>query len=58
VITFFFGIFGLIPAVMHSNRAARLGASRAPYWWTFAVVVVISYVVGYIWIYGNLRLQY
>jgi hypothetical protein len=58
VITFFFGIFGLIPAILHSNRAARAGASRTPYWVTFAVVVVISYVVGYIWLYSNLALRY
>jgi hypothetical protein len=39
VITLFFGVFGAIPAAIHSQRARDRGASGKKYWITFAAVL-------------------
>jgi hypothetical protein len=52
VITLFFGLFGLIPASMHSSRAREMGQPTGKYWkafWiTFGVeiaIIVLFYVI-------------
>jgi len=40
-ITVLFGIFGIIPAAMRSDRARREGYSTGRYWTAFAVTLVI-----------------
>ena len=47
-ITLFFGLFGLIPAVIHSNRARALGAPVANYWYTFGGTYAASLVIGFL----------
>ena len=42
VITFFFGLFGLIPAYLHSREAERRGASGSRYWVAFGVSFAVS----------------
>lgn len=39
VITLFFGLFGLIPAFMHSEEAKRNGYPTGKYWATFGIVL-------------------
>jgi len=57
VISLLFGIFGLIPAVIHSDCAKAIGAPTGKYWAAFlipmacatffwVVVVVASFVAG------------
>jgi uncharacterized membrane protein YhaH (DUF805 family) len=45
LVTFFFGIFGLIPAIMHTNKARDLGRSTPNYWIAFGCAVVASIVL-------------
>lgn len=40
LITFFFGLFGLIPAIRHSQRAQLLGQPSGRYWGGFAGALV------------------
>ncbi|MGB0102323.1 MAG: hypothetical protein WBP61_18735 [Nocardioides sp.] len=44
VVTALAGLFGLIPAVLHSNRANQVGESGAKYWTAFAVTLVIGFL--------------
>jgi cyclophilin family peptidyl-prolyl cis-trans isomerase len=39
LITVFFGLFGLIPALLHSKMARERGYSGRPYWWAFGLIV-------------------
>jgi hypothetical protein len=45
LITFFFGIFGLIPASMHTSRAREAGRPTNAYWaafgWTMAASILL-----------------
>ena len=45
LITFFFGIFGLIPASMHTSRAREAGRPTNTYWaafgWTMAASILL-----------------
>lgn len=45
VITFFFGLFGLIPAYLHGKEAERLGGSSNRYWTAFGVTFAVSMLV-------------
>ncbi len=40
VITLLFGVLGVIPALMHSDKARSLGESGSKYWVAFAAVLV------------------
>jgi len=42
VITFFFGVFGAIPAYLHGQEAERRGGSSSRYWTAFAITLAIS----------------
>ncbi|MGH9091002.1 MAG: double zinc ribbon domain-containing protein [Acidimicrobiales bacterium] len=48
LVTFFFGAFGLIPAVIHASRARDLGYNSARYWWacglTFLLAVLLTLI--------------
>ena len=44
IISALFGIFGIIPAIIHSS-AASMGLPTSKYWGTFAVCMVISIVL-------------
>jgi hypothetical protein len=46
VITFFFGLFGLIPAILHSNTARERGYSQSSYWIAFAVGLGLEIVLS------------
>jgi len=50
-ITFFFGIFGVIPAIIHSNQAHQMEKPVGVYWLTFfgtllAIIVLLAAVFG------------
>ncbi|WP_425954781.1 TIR domain-containing protein [Xylanimonas sp. McL0601] len=46
-ITLFFGIFGVIPAAIHSSNAHQVGRSAARYWIAFLVIFCVwVYAVG------------
>jgi len=42
IVSALFGIFGIIPAIIHSNAASRLGMPTGKYWGTFAICMLIS----------------
>jgi hypothetical protein len=44
LVSFFFGLFGLIPAIIHSRMAAERGYSTARYWAAFAVAMAASVI--------------
>jgi H+/Cl- antiporter ClcA len=44
LVTLFFGLFGLIPAVMHANRAREQGRPTNNYWITFGATIVGSFI--------------
>src|SRR5664279_1541855 len=46
LITLFFGVFGVIPAAIHSDRARQLGSPTSKYWQAFAVVLAIELLLG------------
>ena len=46
VITFFFGLFGLIPASMHSSRAREMGQATNKYWKAFWITFGVELVLG------------
>jgi hypothetical protein len=46
VVTLFFGLVGLWPAIRHSNMAKRRGYTVRGYWWAFGVILGIQIVVG------------
>ncbi|MGX6606452.1 hypothetical protein ACWKSP_30640 [Micromonosporaceae bacterium Da 78-11] len=46
VITFFFGIFGAIPAALRARRARALDAPDRVYWVAFAATLAASWVLG------------
>jgi hypothetical protein len=39
LITVFFGLFGLIPAVTNTNRARALGVQTSKYWKAFGITI-------------------
>jgi len=49
LVTLFFGIFGLIPAVLNSNRARAMGAPTSKYWaafgWIFGAYFVLLFII-------------
>ena len=46
LVTLFFGIFGLIPAVRHSQMAKSRGYSQNGYWWIFGGILGGQTVLG------------
>ncbi len=46
LVTLFFGIFGLIPAVRHSQMAKSRGYSQKGYWWIFGGILGGQTVLG------------
>ena len=48
LITQFFGIFGLIPASIHSSRAQEYGQATIKYWQAFWIVFGIQLLLGII----------
>ena len=42
VVTLLFGVLGVIPALLHSDRARQLGESGSKYWVAFAAVLVLN----------------
>jgi hypothetical protein len=42
LITFFFGLFGLIPAITHTNKAKMAGKPTNSYWITFGCTLAGS----------------
>jgi hypothetical protein len=62
LVTLLFGVFGVIPASIHSSRAARIGAPTGRYWkafgWTMAAglaVLVAFYAVIFLGLLGLVR---
>jgi len=53
LVSFFFGLFGLIPATIHSRMAAERGYPTARYWGAFAAAMAASVIV---WIGASLAL--
>ncbi len=47
VITVLFGVFGVIPAYMHTEAVRKSGAATSRYWKAFGLTMVAS-VVAYI----------
>lgn len=45
-VTLIFGLWGLIPTVMHANEASRSGQSTGRYWQAFALGMVLNVVLG------------
>ena len=45
VVTFLFGLFGLIPAFIHTAKARDLGAPTTKYWVTFGCVMAVNIVL-------------
>lgn len=48
VITLFFGLFGLIPAFVHSEEAKRNGYSPSKYWATFGITLGAQFLLAMI----------
>lgn len=46
LVSFFFGLFGLIPAVRHSRMARERGYSERGYWWAFGSIVGVEALAG------------
>lgn len=53
LVSFFFGLFGLIPAIIHARIAAARGYPTGRYWGTFAAAMAASLIV---WIGGSMAL--
>jgi hypothetical protein len=51
LITVFFGLFGLIPAVSNTNRARALGVQTSKYWKAFGVTMA-AVLVGWVLIFA------
>jgi hypothetical protein len=51
LITVFFGLFGLIPAVSNTNRARALGVQTSKYWKAFGVTIA-AVLVGWVLIFA------
>jgi hypothetical protein len=47
VVTFLFGVFGIIPALLHTEAVRRLGARTTRYWQAFGITLATS-IVAYI----------
>jgi hypothetical protein len=47
LITFCFGLLGLIPAIMHTNKAKLAGKPTSNYWIAFGCTLVVSFVILY-----------
>jgi len=45
VISFFFGLFGFIPAMIHAKRARSLGASGGKYWAAWLITWVLTLII-------------
>jgi uncharacterized membrane protein YhaH (DUF805 family) len=45
VISFFFGVFGFIPALIHAKRARSLGASGGRYWAAWLITWVLTLII-------------
>ena len=52
LVSFFFGVFGLIPAARHSRRAAELGYPSGRYWGAFAGALAASMLFPVLLIWG------
>lgn len=52
LVSFFFGVFGLIPAARHSRRAAELGYPSGRYWGAFAGALAASILVPVLLFWG------
>jgi len=48
LVTLFFGLFGLIPAILHSRQAQDRGYPTSGYWWSFGLAIVGSIVSWWI----------
>jgi hypothetical protein len=46
VVTIFFGIFGLWPAIRHSRMARERGHTSSGYWWWFGSIIVVQVVAS------------
>ncbi len=46
LISFFFGIFGLIPAFRHSRMARERGLPTNGYWWSFWLAWLVPYLIA------------
>ncbi|EPH05576.1 hypothetical protein HMPREF1531_01005 [Propionibacterium sp. oral taxon 192 str. F0372] len=46
IVTFLFGIFGVIPAFISHDRAQQAGASSKRYWFTFGIFFVVNTLVA------------
>jgi hypothetical protein len=44
-ISFFFGAFGFIPALIHSKRAKALGAPVGKYWAVWLITWIGTYIL-------------
>jgi hypothetical protein len=51
LITVFFGLFGLIPAVSNTNRARALGVQTSKYWKAFGVTIA-AVLAGWVLIFA------
>lgn len=61
LVTVFFGLFGLIPAAIHSQRANQMGQDGSRYWKAFGItmgieiaVTVLVYVLIYVFAMASL----
>ncbi|MBK9696156.1 MAG: hypothetical protein IPO80_01725 [Propionibacteriaceae bacterium] len=52
LISLFFGVFGVIPAALHSTRASQLGYPSGRYWGAFAAALAASVVVPLLLFWG------
>lgn len=52
LVSFFFGVFGLIPAARHSRRAAELGYPSGRYWGAFAGALAASILIPVLLLWG------
>lgn len=52
LVTIFFGVFGLIPAVRHSKMARERGYKGAKYWTAFGVSLAGAFAIGILIILG------
>ncbi|MCO8277033.1 hypothetical protein M1L60_41290 [Actinoplanes sp. TRM 88003] len=46
VVTFIFGLVGLVPTMLRARKAALMGASTTPYWMSFGCTMAVGYALG------------